>query len=106
MTVYRLQSTGRQLEPAISPFIPFTLLHTIHDKPMMYCMFNHYLESAMTQTIVVRIKDVYGTQTVYPVCELAIGLAALAGTKTLTPAALKIIKSLGYQIAVESPLTV
>jgi len=42
----------------------------------------------MTQTIIVRIKDVYGTQTVYPVCELAIGLAALAGTKTLTPAAL------------------
>jgi hypothetical protein len=73
---------------------------------MMYCMFNHYLESTMTQTIIVRIKDVYGTQTVYPVCELAIGLAALAGTKTLTPAALKIIKSLGYQIAVESPLTV
>ena len=60
----------------------------------------------MNQTILVRIKDVYGTQTVYPVCELACGLAALAGTKTLTPAALKIIRSLGYQIAVESPLTV
>jgi len=73
---------------------------------MMYGMFNHYLESTMTQTIIVRIKDVYGTQTVYPVCELAIGLAALAGTKTLTPAAIKIIRSLGYQIAIESPLTV
>jgi len=41
MTVYRAQSTGRQLEPAISPFMPFTLLHTIHAEPMMYCMINH-----------------------------------------------------------------
>jgi hypothetical protein len=60
----------------------------------------------MTHTIIVRIKDVYGVQTIYPVCEIACGLAALAGTKTLTPGAIKIIRSLGYQIAVESPLTV
>lgn len=60
----------------------------------------------MNQTIVVKIKDVYGTQTIYPVCEIAKGLAALAGTKTLTQASIKIIKSLGYQVAVESPVTI
>ena len=48
MTVYLAQSTARQLEPAISPFIPLSLLHTIHDEPMMYCMFNHNLEITMT----------------------------------------------------------
>lgn len=60
----------------------------------------------MDKTIVVKIKDVYGTQTIYPVCETAKGLAALAGTKTITQASIKIIKSLGYQVAVENPTTI
>lgn len=60
----------------------------------------------MDKTIVVKIKDIYGTQTIYPVCEIAKGLAALAGTKTLTQASIKIIKSLGYQVSVENPTTI
>ena len=60
----------------------------------------------MNQTILVRVRDVYGVRTFYPVCDTAQQLAALAGTKTLTPPALAIIKRLGYTIAVESPLTV
>ncbi len=60
----------------------------------------------MNQTILVRVREVYGVRTVYPVCDTAQHLAALAGTKTLTLPALAIIKRLGYTIAIESPLTV
>lgn len=51
--------------------------------------------------IIVKIKEVYGQRTVYPVCATAQKLAELAGTKTLTHAALQKIESLGFVIAVE-----
>lgn len=51
--------------------------------------------------ITVRIKEVYGVRNVYPVCDKAKLLAQLAGTKTLTAAAIEAIKSLGYKINVE-----
>ena len=53
--------------------------------------------------ITVRIKQVYGNPTVYPVCETAKALAALTGNKTLTNEAIRIIKNMGYTIAVETP---
>jgi hypothetical protein len=56
----------------------------------------------MNKTITVLTKDVYGQEKIYPVSEDAIKLAKLAGTKTLTPAAIQIIKSLGYSI-IEQP---
>jgi hypothetical protein len=56
----------------------------------------------MNKTITVLTKDVYGQEKIYPVSEEAIKLAKLAGTKTLTPAAIQIIKSLGYSI-IEQP---
>lgn len=52
-------------------------------------------------TITVRIQDVYGKQTVYPVCDKAKTFAALTGCKTLTNAALTHIQSLGYTIVPE-----
>lgn len=53
--------------------------------------------------ILVEVKNVYGVQTVYPVCEQAKFFAALAGTKTLTSQALKRIKQAGYQVCVATP---
>lgn len=52
-------------------------------------------------TITVQIKNVYGNETIYPVCEKARLFAALAGTKTLTLVAIAQIKLLGYAITVK-----
>lgn len=53
--------------------------------------------------ITVEIKNVYGVQTVYPVCAQAKFFAALAGTKTLTTQAVKLIKQQGYALRVVTP---
>ena len=52
--------------------------------------------------ITVEIKDVYGSRVVYPACEAAKAFARIAGTKTITPAALREIEALGYVIEVKS----
>lgn len=49
----------------------------------------------------VRIKEVYGVQTVYPVCSQAELFARIAGTKTLTPATLRAVEALGYTVEIE-----
>jgi hypothetical protein len=54
-------------------------------------------------TITVEIKNVYGNETIYPVCDRAKTFAAIAGTKTLTRHALSLIKGLGYTVNVKSP---
>jgi len=51
--------------------------------------------------ITVEIKDVYGKQVVYPVCDAAKAFAAIASTTTLTANAIKGIKALGYIITVK-----
>lgn len=51
--------------------------------------------------IIVRRKQVYGNEVVYPVCETAQCLAMLGDTKTLTPRQIGIIKALGYTIVLE-----
>lgn len=52
-------------------------------------------------SITVQIKNVYGNEVVYPVCEVARTLARLAGHKTLTSYDIQQIKQLGYTIVVE-----
>ena len=54
-------------------------------------------------TITVKIKNIYGNETVYPVCDTAQTFAKMLNTKTLTREALKHIKALGYSIQVEAP---
>jgi hypothetical protein len=54
--------------------------------------------------ITVQIRQVYGNETVYPVCEKAKLFALIAGTKTLTLQAIAQIKLLGYEITVQ-PVT-
>jgi len=53
-------------------------------------------------TITVEIKNVYGNETIYPVCDTAKKLAKLTGNKTLTLAAIQTIKELGYTIAIKA----
>ncbi len=51
--------------------------------------------------ILVSIRNVYGTNTVYPECETAKTFASLCGTKTLTFSSLEKIKKLGYVVEVK-----
>jgi hypothetical protein len=55
-------------------------------------------------TITVRVTNNYGSHAVYPCCAVACKLAELAGTKTLTPMALRLIKELGYTIVEEQAI--
>ncbi len=55
--------------------------------------------------ITVEIKTVYGNESIYPICNIAKGLARLAGTKTLTKNAIEIIKSIGYKVNVKAGAT-
>ena len=56
----------------------------------------------MNNTITVKIRNHYGVDHVYPVCPKAQDFAEIAGTKTLTPYVLKLIKSLGFEIEAQS----
>ena len=50
--------------------------------------------------IQVRIKSVYGTDKVYPVCGKARAFARIAGTTTLTDHTVIMVKALGYTVEV------
>jgi hypothetical protein len=51
--------------------------------------------------ITVKITNVYGNETIYPVCEQSQLFARLAGTKTLTRSAIELIKKMGYTVQVQ-----
>lgn len=74
---------------------------------MLNCKYNQLKAKgkiAMNK-ITVQIKNVWGNKTIYPVCETALFFAKLAGTKTLTPDAVRVIKNQGYQIEVAPEVT-
>ena len=48
--------------------------------------------------ITIELKWNYGSCAFYPACEISKRFAQIAGTKTLTQDALRIIKSMGYTI--------
>jgi hypothetical protein len=48
--------------------------------------------------IQVQVREVYGRKVVYPVCEQGKLFAAIAGTTTLTPQALRYIGRLGVKV--------
>lgn len=50
--------------------------------------------------IQVKVKNVYGIEKIYPVCERAKLFASLAGQITLTYREINLIKQLGYTIDV------
>ena len=51
----------------------------------------------------VKVKNVYGQELAYPACKLSRSFAALTQCKTLTPAAISEIKTMGYTFTVEAP---
>ena len=51
--------------------------------------------------ITVKVKSIYGVQAIYPACEASRLFADIAGTKTLTRAAVAKIKALGYAVTVK-----
>jgi hypothetical protein len=53
-------------------------------------------------TITVQVKNVYGNELIYPVCDKAKTFALLTGKKTLSFADINKIKELGYSVKVES----
>ena len=57
----------------------------------------------MVSEIFVEVRNVYGNQTIYPLCTASCRLAALAGHRTLTPESISLIKALGYSIVVKQP---
>ena len=58
-------------------------------------------ESMNNLEIMVRIKNVYGVEKVYPVSPNAHLFADIAGTTTLRPSDLKVIQELGYRVLIE-----
>jgi hypothetical protein len=48
------------------------------------------------KTITIEIRSQYGNTVAYPICDQAKLFASIAGTSTLTSAALKKIQALGY----------
>lgn len=47
--------------------------------------------------VTISIKDVYGRPTAYPACKVSEGLAAIAGTKTLTVNTLRVALNMGFE---------
>jgi hypothetical protein len=55
--------------------------------------------------IKVKVKDVYGKATIYPICDKARDFAGIAGTTTITRHCLRLIKGLGYTVEVIQEVT-
>lgn len=54
----------------------------------------------MEQTIQIKIKQVYGKDTIYPWCDTSLKFAQLMGQTTLTKGDIKIIGLMGYKIII------
>ena len=52
--------------------------------------------------LIVKIKNVYGVDRIYPVCDKAQLFARISGNKTLLPVDIELIKKLGYNLTTES----
>ena len=55
-------------------------------------------------TLVIQVKNVYGNTLIYPACDKSRLFCQLMGTKTLTDLSVSVIKQLGYDFQVETPL--
>jgi len=59
------------------------------------------LDPNQINTIIVEVRDVYGQSKIYPVCGEAQIFAEIAGTKTLMPKTIQLVKMLGYEVKVK-----
>jgi len=46
--------------------------------------------------LIIEIKNVYGNELVYPICDKALKLCSLTGQKTFSKGAISTLKLLGY----------
>ena len=53
------------------------------------------------KTLIVKKKNVYGNELIYPVCNDAILFSCIAGTKTFCSITIANIKKLGYKFETE-----
>ena len=53
------------------------------------------------KTLIVKKKNVWGTELIYPVCQDAILFSCIAGTKTFCKITIANIKKLGYKFETE-----
>ena len=51
----------------------------------------------------VEVKNVYGNELIYPVCDTAKRFSTLTGKKTFSPYTLKLITDLGYSVENVAP---
>lgn len=56
-------------------------------------------------SIVVQVKHIYGNESIYPHCAKAKLFAKLLSQRTLTRGNLDVIKQLGYEVRVFTPVT-
>lgn len=54
------------------------------------------------KTAIVRVTNIFGNKTIYPVNEAAQVFAQIAGTKTLTMGTIDQMKKLGYEVYVQN----
>lgn len=54
----------------------------------------------------VTARSVYGQTNIYPANDVADGLAAIAGTKTLTARTLRIARDMGFVLVVDGDATI
>ncbi len=55
------------------------------------------------RSIQIVIKSVYGETKVYPACPISESFARIAGTKTLTPQAMREIFNMGFDVVDVTP---
>lgn len=55
------------------------------------------------QKVLVEVRDVYGNRRIYPANETAKLFTDIAGTRTLDPHVVRLIRKLGYEIEVKLP---
>jgi len=53
--------------------------------------------------IKVQVRQVYGTDTLYPACRTSAFFCALAGKRTITSEMVRLIRANGYEIKAEAP---
>lgn len=75
-------------------------MHEKECKESCYVTKNKYDFSESKGTIYVKIRNVYGTEKVYPDCPLSVKFAEIAKTKTLCENTIRSILGMGYKIEV------
>ena len=56
------------------------------------------MNNKLKNKLIVQVKNIYGVDRIYPVCEKSKSFSQIAGLKTLQPTVIDEIKKLGYKI--------